>query len=239
MREACALYERLAATDPARYRVVDRRSAGEHEAAEQIRAWIHERRHRPELLPRAVAGPGSPVHVLRQTRGPSAGMNQAARPSICPDPAPARSCVAAIPAGIEAMVFDFDGTLADTTPSHEQTLRAALQPHGLDLDLDLDLDRYRRHVGLSIHDLLATLPSGRQLPHDEIIQQSLTYMLATDQKIPPADGARPSHQGSMMPVLTRPRTWRSSNPPRRRRMVSESSSTPTITRCSITAGCRT
>ena len=33
----------------------------------------------------------------------------------------------AIPAGIEAMVFDFDGTLADTTPSHEQALRAAPQ----------------------------------------------------------------------------------------------------------------
>lgn len=41
MREACALYERLAATDPARYRVVDRRSVNEHEAAEQIRAWIY------------------------------------------------------------------------------------------------------------------------------------------------------------------------------------------------------
>lgn len=42
MREACALFERLAATDPARYRVVDRRSVDEHEAAEQIRAWIHD-----------------------------------------------------------------------------------------------------------------------------------------------------------------------------------------------------
>jgi dTMP kinase len=41
MRDAAALYERVAATDPARYRVVDRRSVGEHEAAEQIRAWIH------------------------------------------------------------------------------------------------------------------------------------------------------------------------------------------------------
>jgi dTMP kinase len=44
MHEACALFERLAATDPARYRVVDRRSAGEHEAAGQIRAWIHDAR---------------------------------------------------------------------------------------------------------------------------------------------------------------------------------------------------
>jgi dTMP kinase len=41
MREACALYERLAATDPARYLVVDRRSVDEYEAAELIRAWIH------------------------------------------------------------------------------------------------------------------------------------------------------------------------------------------------------
>ncbi|WP_372412696.1 dTMP kinase [Streptomyces luteireticuli] len=42
MREACALYEQLAATDPARYRVLDRRRIGEHQAAEQIRAWIHD-----------------------------------------------------------------------------------------------------------------------------------------------------------------------------------------------------
>ena len=42
MRDACVLYERLAATDPTRYRVVDRRSVGEHEAAEQIRTWIHD-----------------------------------------------------------------------------------------------------------------------------------------------------------------------------------------------------
>jgi HAD superfamily hydrolase (TIGR01509 family) len=89
--------------------------------------------------------------------------------------------VPAIPDGIEAMVFDFDGTLADTTPSHEQALRAALQPHGLDLDHDW----YRQHVGLSIHDLLATLPGGRQLPHDEIIRQSRTYLLATVHSITP------------------------------------------------------
>jgi dTMP kinase len=37
---ACELYERLAATDPARYRVVDRRQADEFEAAELIRSWI-------------------------------------------------------------------------------------------------------------------------------------------------------------------------------------------------------
>ncbi|MDH6133822.1 dTMP kinase [Kitasatospora sp. MAA4] len=40
MTEACTLFEQLAATDPDRYRVVDRRQVNEHEAAEQIRAWI-------------------------------------------------------------------------------------------------------------------------------------------------------------------------------------------------------
>jgi dTMP kinase len=40
MREAGALYERLAATDPARYRVVDRRRVDEYEAADLIRRLI-------------------------------------------------------------------------------------------------------------------------------------------------------------------------------------------------------
>ena len=85
--------------------------------------------------------------------------------------------------GIEAVVLDFDGTLADTTPSHEQALRAALQPHGLDLDPGW----YLRHAGLSIRDLLAELPGARQLPHDEIIQQSRNCLLATIRYITPID----------------------------------------------------
>jgi dTMP kinase len=40
MRDAGALFERLAATDPTRYRIVDRRRADEYEAADMIRAWI-------------------------------------------------------------------------------------------------------------------------------------------------------------------------------------------------------
>ncbi|MER6067054.1 thymidylate kinase [Streptomyces sp. NPDC001792] len=40
MRGACTVFERLAASDPVRYRVVDRRHVDEYEAAEQIRAWI-------------------------------------------------------------------------------------------------------------------------------------------------------------------------------------------------------
>ena len=73
MREACALFERLAATDPARYRVVDRRSVGEHEAAELIRAWIH--------------GAGTGLGCLREPwQGPGARCMCCGRRA---DPAPA------------------------------------------------------------------------------------------------------------------------------------------------------
>lgn len=108
-------------------------------------------------------------------------MNEAAPPSVCPHPDPAGTCMPAIPAGIKALVFDFDGTLADTTPSHEQALRAALKAHGVGLDHDW----YRGHVGLSIHDLLDALPGGRHLPHEEIIAQSRAHLLATVHSITP------------------------------------------------------
>ncbi|MEW1724686.1 HAD family phosphatase [Streptomyces sp. NPDC093109] len=81
------------------------------------------------------------------------------------------------------MIFDFDGTLADTTAHQEQSLRAALQPYGLDLDADW----YRRHFGLSIHDLLAALPGARQLPHDEIIRRSRAHLLANMHTIAPVE----------------------------------------------------
>lgn len=86
--------------------------------------------------------------------------------------------------GIAAVVFDFDGTLADTTPSHEQALRDALRLHGLDLDPCW----YSRHTGLSIGDLLAQLPGARHLPHDQIIQHSRARLLATIDRITPIGG---------------------------------------------------
>lgn len=42
MSEASALFERLAATDPVRYRIVDRRHVDEYEAADRIRTWIRD-----------------------------------------------------------------------------------------------------------------------------------------------------------------------------------------------------
>jgi beta-phosphoglucomutase-like phosphatase (HAD superfamily) len=84
-------------------------------------------------------------------------------------------CTPAVPDGVEALVLDFDGTLADTVDWHEDALRAALQPYGVALDSGW----YGRHVGLSIHDLLAALPGGHSLPHDEIVQRSRGQLLAS------------------------------------------------------------
>ncbi|GGU38482.1 HAD family hydrolase [Streptomyces violascens] len=108
-------------------------------------------------------------------------MNEMVLPPGSPNPAHAAGCSPVIPDGIEAVVFDFDGTLADTTANQEQSLRAALQPYGLDLDTNW----YRRHCGLSIHDLLAALPGARQLPHDEIIRRSRAHLLAHMHTIAP------------------------------------------------------
>ncbi|MGW1411806.1 HAD-IA family hydrolase [Streptomyces sp. NPDC002403] len=108
-------------------------------------------------------------------------MNETPLPPGSPNPALDASCSPAIPDGILAVLFDFDGTLADTTANQEQSLRAALQPYGLDLDTDW----YRQHFGLSIHDLLAALPGARQLPHDEIISRSRAHLLAHMHTIAP------------------------------------------------------
>lgn len=108
-------------------------------------------------------------------------MTQAAHPSICPAPTPARNCAPRVPDGVGALILDFDGTLADTVDSHEQALRAALHPYGVRLDHDW----YRRHVGLSIQDLLTALPGGRSLPHNEIIRSSRTHLLAAVRSIRP------------------------------------------------------
>lgn len=109
-------------------------------------------------------------------------MNQAAQPSNSPAPTPVDChCVPAIPDEVGALVFDYDGTLADTTTSNEQALRAALQPHGVDLDHDW----YRHHLGLPIHDLLTLLAGGRHLPHDEIIGQSRAQLLTTIHTVSP------------------------------------------------------
>jgi dTMP kinase len=59
MRETCTLHEQLAATDPLRYRVVDRRSTDSHQAVRQIRTWIGEARHGLSCVREPWQNPGS------------------------------------------------------------------------------------------------------------------------------------------------------------------------------------
>ncbi|MEU0715624.1 HAD family phosphatase [Streptomyces lavendulocolor] len=109
-------------------------------------------------------------------------MSTAARLPLCPnDRAAGTRCAPAVPKGVEALILDFDGVLADTVGQHEDALRAALQPYGVALDSGW----YGRHAGLSIHDLLAALPGGRSLPHDEIVQRSRGHLLASVHTITP------------------------------------------------------
>ena len=120
-----------------------------------------------------MAGPASALHVLRLR--PGTDMNEFANPSSWSNAGAAGCCLSPLHPGIDAVIFDFDGTVADTAASHEQALRTALRLYGIDLDPAW----YRRHVGLSIHDLLAALPNGRRLPHEEIIRESRAQLLAT------------------------------------------------------------
>jgi HAD superfamily hydrolase (TIGR01509 family) len=54
----------------------------------------------------------------------------------------------------QAVLFDFDGVLADTEPIHRLCWAGVLQPYGI----DLDWDTYVRHcVGVSDRDMLAFL----------------------------------------------------------------------------------
>jgi dTMP kinase len=59
MTQACALHELLAATDPVRYRVVDRRGTTSDEAVRQIRGWILEARHGLGCVRESWQSPGA------------------------------------------------------------------------------------------------------------------------------------------------------------------------------------
>jgi dTMP kinase len=59
MHDAATLFERVAATDRARYRVLDRRNVDEHEAAGRIRAWIHDARTDLSCMCEPWQGPGA------------------------------------------------------------------------------------------------------------------------------------------------------------------------------------
>ncbi|MGW6388979.1 dTMP kinase [Streptomyces sp. NPDC055103] len=63
------LYEKLAATDPVRFRILDRREVEEKAAVEQIRSWITEARTGLGCLPEPWQGPPGTCALLADRTG--------------------------------------------------------------------------------------------------------------------------------------------------------------------------
>ena len=86
-----------------------------------------------------------------------------------------------------ALVFDFDGTLADSTELHEQSLRMALADHGISLDSGW----YQAHTGLPIADLIGLLAGGIDPapPTTDIIAASRAWLSANLHQLRPIPAA--------------------------------------------------
>jgi beta-phosphoglucomutase len=63
----------------------------------------------------------------------------------------------------EAILFDFDGVLADSEPLHFECWRAVLLPHGIDLRWDIYESKC---IGVSDHDMIKGLCHGLERPVD-------------------------------------------------------------------------
>ncbi|MGH4013760.1 MAG: HAD family hydrolase [Pseudonocardiaceae bacterium] len=72
-----------------------------------------------------------------------------------------------------AVIFDWDGTLADTRDRNYRSLCAALAPH----NITVDPDWYRQHCGLAIRDLLALLQAQGTFPIEQVLAASRAHLL--------------------------------------------------------------
>lgn len=82
--------------------------------------------------------------------------------------------ISAVLNGCRAIVFDWDGTLADTNERNYRALCDALAPH----QVIVEPEWYRQHCGLSILDILAQLPTPVRLPIDQVLADSRARLLA-------------------------------------------------------------
>jgi beta-phosphoglucomutase-like phosphatase (HAD superfamily) len=73
---------------------------------------------------------------------------------------------AQLPAGVEAIVFDVDGTLLDTLPVHHQAWRETMIPYGIDMTDEL----FSRLAGMTSPAIVAFLSreTGQDLPAESI-----------------------------------------------------------------------
>ena len=103
--------------------------------------------------------------------------------------------------GRRLLIFDFDGTIADSSPLHEQAFRAVLEPLGLSVDYALlagraTLDAVRHCFALNQRDTgdqaqLADLARRKQELGRELIATRLTAFPAATALL---DWVRPQHR---------------------------------------------
>jgi beta-phosphoglucomutase len=71
---------------------------------------------------------------------------------------------------IGAMIFDLDGTLADTEPLHFEAFNAVLKPHGIDLSRE---DYFRRLIGYDDRDCFMLLLREHRNPANAALVDQL------------------------------------------------------------------
>lgn len=84
---------------------------------------------------------------------------------------------------VRALIFDFDGTLADTMPTHFLAWEAALTPHGL----TFSEERFYRLGGWSTHRLAELLISeaGSSLSPDQLVREKEAEFVRLARQIQP------------------------------------------------------
>ena len=72
---------------------------------------------------------------------------------------------------IRAVIFDLDGTLADTEPIHFEAFRQVLSAHGVELGRD---EYFARLIGFTDHDLFAEVLRDRRMAPDAALVTRLS-----------------------------------------------------------------
>ena len=76
---------------------------------------------------------------------------------------------------LQAVIFDFDGVLADTEKLHLRAFQEVLGEHGVDLSAE---DYFARYLGLDDYHVLLAIASDCALPHGDARVRSLLELKA-------------------------------------------------------------
>ncbi|WP_316527575.1 HAD-IA family hydrolase [Kitasatospora brasiliensis] len=90
---------------------------------------------------------------------------------------------AALLGDAQALIVDWDGTVADNTVARHRALQAALAPYGI----PVPADRYRALAGLPVRDVIVQLAADLTLPIppvEEVVAHSRTALLAGPAPLP-------------------------------------------------------